>query len=245
MLNGVYAVFKRELKSYFHTPLAYVFLVIFLFLASASTFYMGHFFERNQADLSSFFNFHPWLYLFLIPALAMRLWAEERKAGTIELLFTLPIPLSASVLGKYLAALTFTGIALMLTFPVWLTVNYLGQPDNGVILASYIGSLALAAGYLAISSAISACTRNQVVAFVVSVVVCLLFLLCGFPLAIEILRSWVPEALLSTISNFSFLTHFTTISQGIIDVRDIVYFISLIATALFINATILELKKAD
>jgi ABC-2 type transport system permease protein len=171
-MNAVKAIFKREFAAYFATPLAYVFIVIFLFAMGAFTFYVGRFYDNGIADLSVFFGYHPWLYLFLVPAIGMRLWADERRTGTIELLLTLPIPIWATVLGKFLAAWAFTAVALALTFPVWITVNFLGNPDNGVILASYVGSLLMAGGYLAISAAISASTSNQVIAFVVSVVIC-------------------------------------------------------------------------
>ncbi|MBU2089874.1 MAG: ABC transporter permease, partial [Alphaproteobacteria bacterium] len=165
---GIWAIFKRELASYFATPLAYIFIVIFLVLSATFTFFMGGFFDRGQADLQAFFSFHPWLYLFLTPAVAMRLWAEERKSGTLELLLTLPVSVTATVLGKFLAAWVFTGIALALTFPIWITVNYLGNPDNGVILASYIGSFLMAGAYLALGSALAATTQNQVIAFVLT-----------------------------------------------------------------------------
>src|SRR5580700_3098091 len=164
-MRRTFAIFRRELSGYFATPLAYVFIVIFLVLAGALTFFLGNFFDRGQDDLVAFFSFHPWLYLVFIPALSMRLWAEERKSGTIELFLTLPISMSAAVLGKFLAAWAFAGIALALTFPFWITVNYLGSPDNGVILASYVGSFLLAGGYLAIGACISAATNNQVIAF--------------------------------------------------------------------------------
>ena len=180
-MRNVGVIMRRELGSYFATPLAYVFILIFLVLANAFTFYLGGFFERGQADLAPFFNFHPWLYLFLIPALAMRLWAEERKTGSIELLLTQPITLWEAVLGKFIAAWIFAALALALTFPIWITVNYLGTPDNGAILAGYVGSLLLAGGFLAIGSCMSALTRNQVIAFILGVVVCFVFLLAGFP----------------------------------------------------------------
>ncbi|MFM2287116.1 MAG: hypothetical protein RL684_259, partial [Pseudomonadota bacterium] len=183
-MNGTMTIFKRELHSYFATPVAYVFIVIFLLLSGAFTFYLGNFYERGQADLQPFFNFHPWLYLFLVPAVSMRLWAEERKSGTIELLLTLPVTMWQAVLGKFLAAWAFIGIALALTFPIWLTVNYLGSPDNGVIFASYLGSLLMAGAFLAIGSCLSASTRNQVVAFILTVVTCFLLLLAGFPLVL-------------------------------------------------------------
>jgi len=183
-MSPVKTVFRRELASYFATPVAYVFIVIFLVLAGAMTFYYGEFYERGRADLQPFFGFHPWLYLFLVPAIAMRLWAEERKSGTIELLLTLPITMWQAVLAKFLAAWAFVAIALALTFPIWFTVNYLGDPDNGVIVASYLGSLLMAGAFLAIGSCLSAATRNQVVAFILTVVICFLLLMAGFPLVL-------------------------------------------------------------
>lgn len=244
-MNNVWILFKRELSGYFATPIAYVFIVIFLFLSGIFTFYLGNFFVRNQADLLPFFSFHPWLYLFLIPALTMRLWAEERKSGTIELLLTLPMTMGQAVAGKFFAAWAFSGIALALTFPMWLTVNYLGEPDNGTVLAGYCGSFLMAGGFLAIGSCLSAITKNQVIAFVVTVVVCLAFVLSGFPLVLDFFRGWAPQFLVETISSFSFLTHYNAISRGVIDLRDFVYFITLIAFWLFANALIIELKKAD
>jgi ABC-2 type transport system permease protein len=243
-MTGTWTIFKRELAGYFATPVAYVFIVIFLFLTGIATFYIGNFFERAQADLKSFFLYHPWLYLFLIPAISMRLWAEERKSGTIELLMTLPVSLGGIVLGKFLAAWAFTGIALALTFPMWLTVNYLGNPDNGVIVASYIGSLFMAGGYLAIGGCISALTKNQVIAFVVSVVVCFIFTVSGAAIVLEFVGAWAPQFLVQAIASFSFLTHFNAITEGVIDVRDVVFFATLIAVWLFANAIVVDLKKA-
>jgi ABC-2 type transport system permease protein len=243
-VSQVWPVFKRELLGYFATPLAYVFIVIFLFATGALTFYLGAFYEAEQADLSRFFAFHPWLYLFLIPAISMRLWAEEAKQGTLELLLTLPIPVWASVLGKYLAAWAFTGIALALTFPIWITVNYLGDPDNGVILAGYLGSLFMAGAYLAIGAAISATTSNQVIAFVVAVLVSFLFTVSGLPLVIDFFAGWAPRILVDTIASFSFLTHFEAITQGVIDIRDIVFFVSLIALWLTVNTLVVSLRRS-
>jgi len=244
-MNGVVAVMKRELASYFATPIAYVFIVIFLVLASVFTFYLGNFYERGQADLAPFFTFHPWLFLFLVPALSMRLWAEERKSGSIELLMTLPIEVWQAVVGKFLAAWIFTGIAIALTFPVWITVNYLGEPDNGVILAAYIGSFLMAGGFLAVGSCISATTKNQVIAFILSVVACFLLLLAGFELVLNFFSGWTPQAVLDAIASLSFLTHFTNISKGVIDLRDLVYFALLIGVCLYANTVVLHLKKAD
>jgi len=244
-VSMIRALFRRELRSYFATPVAYVFIVIFLILSNTFTFYLGNFYERSQADLMPFFNFHPWLYLFLVPALSMRLWAEERKSGSIELLMTLPIELWQAVLGKYLAAWLFTALALALTFPIWITVNYLGDPDNGVILAAYIGSLLMAGGFLAVGSCISAATKNQVIAFILSVVACFVLLLAGFSMVLDLFSAWAPQALVDTIASLSFLTHFASISKGVIDVRDLVYFALLIGVMLYANAIVLELKKAD
>ncbi|HTT83510.1 MAG TPA: ABC transporter permease subunit [Rhizomicrobium sp.] len=242
-MRELLAVFKREFASYFATPLAYVFIVIFLFAMGTFTFYIGHFFENDTADLQVFFGFHPWLYLFLVPAISMRLWAEERRTGTMELLLTLPVPLWATVAGKYLAAWAFTGVALLLTFPIWITVNYLGHPDNGVILASYVGSFLMAGAYLAIGACISATTNNQVIAFVVSVVVCFLFTVAGAPLVLDFFRAWAPLALVNAVSSFSFLTHFAAISAGVIDLRDLIFFLSLIALFLAANVVVVDLKK--
>ena len=244
-MHHVGIIMRRELASYFATPLAYVFILIFLVLANAFTFYLGGFYERGQADLEPFFSFHPWLFLFLIPALSMRLWAEERKSGTIEVLMTQPLTLWEAVFGKYLAAWAFTALALALTFPLWLTVNYLGNPDNGAILAAYLGSLLLAGGFLAIGSCMSALTRNQVVAFILGVAACFLFLLAGFPLVLDVFRSWAPLALVDAIASLSFLTHFESIAKGVIDVRDLLYFAMLIGLFLLATVIALELRKAD
>ncbi len=242
-MKYVWPIFRREFAAYFATPLAYVFIVIFLFAMGAFTFYIGNFYSNGIADLSVFFGYHPWLYLFLVPAISMRLWAEERRTGTMELLLTLPIPLWATVLGKFLAAWAFIGIALVLTFPIWLTVNYLGAPDNGVILASYIGSFLMAGGYLAIGSAVSATTGNQVIAFVVSVVVCFLFTISGAPLVLDFFNGWAPLVLINAVASFSFLTHFIAITTGVIDLRDAVFFLSLIALFLAANVVIVDLKR--
>ena len=244
-LSPVSNVMRRELAGYFATPVAWVFIVIFLVMAGAFTFYIGAFYERGIADLDPFFTFHPWLYLFLVPAMAMRLWAEERRSGTIELLLTLPLTLWQAVLGKFLAAWLFVGLALLLTFPVWLTVNYLGDPDNGVIAAGYIGSWLMAGGFLAIGSCMSALTRNQVVAFILSVVVCFGFLVSGLPMITDLFSTWAPQSLLDAIADFSFLAHFATISRGVIDLRDLVYFSLVIVFWLLANTMVLEMKKAD
>ncbi len=239
------SIFRRELSAYFLTPIAYVFIVIFLMLSGVFTFYPGGFFERGQADMDSFFTFHPWLYLFLVPALSMRLWAEERKSGTIELLLTLPVTTTQVVLAKFVAVWVFVIVALVLTFPMWITVNILGDPDNGVVLAGYIGSALMAGGYLAIGACFSALTRNQVVAFILSIVVCLMFNLSGFPLVLDFFSGWVPELLLETIASFSFLTHFQAISRGVIDLRDLLYFVTILIFFLYANVIFVELKKAS
>ena len=244
-MNLIKALFLRELRSYFSTPVAYVFIVIFLLLMGTFTFYLGGFYERGQADLSGFFNYHPWLYLFLVPAISMRLWAEERKSGSVELLMTLPITAWQAVLGKFLAAWAFTGIALALTFPIWITVNYLGDPDNGAIFAAYIGSFLMAGSFLAIGSCLSAVTRNQVVAFVITVVVCFGFLLAGFPMVLDMFTGWAPQAVIDGVASLSFLTHFASIKKGVIDFRDLVYFALVTGAFLYANTIILQWKQAD
>ena len=243
-MGHIAVILRRELVSYFATPLAYVFIVIFLALAGSLAFFVGNFFDRGQADLQPFFTFHPWLYLVLIPALAMRLWAEERKSGTIELLLTLPISMTEAVLGKFLASWAFAGIALALTAPFWITVNYLGHPDNGVILASYIASFLMAGAFLAIGACLSALTKNQVIAFVVTAAVCFVFAVSGSPIVLGFIKGWAPEAMLGTVAGFSFLTHFNAIIRGVIDLRDAVFFLSVIAFFLYANAIIVDLKKA-
>ncbi|GMR14848.1 MAG: ABC transporter permease [Gammaproteobacteria bacterium] len=244
-MHGTSNILRRELTGYFATPVAYVFLVIFLVMTGIFTFYLGSFYERGFADLEPFFRFHPWLYLFLVPAISMRLWAEERRSGTIELLFTLPLTTVDAVLGKFLAAWLFIGLALVLTTPMWITVNYLGSPDNGAILAGYIGSWLMAGGFLAIGSCMSALTRNQVVAFILGVVVSFLFLLSGLPMVMNLFNGWAPQVLLDGIAGLSFFRHFADISKGVIDLRDLVYFALVIGFWLFANVLILEIKKAE
>ncbi len=242
--NGL-ILFRREFASYFATPLALVFIVIFLVAAGALTFGLGGFYVRGQADLAPFFNYHPWLYLLLMPALSMRLWSEERKSGTIELLMTLPITPWQAVIGKYLAAWAVAGLALVLTFPIWITVNYLGAPDNGAIVTGYIGSLLVAGGMLAIGACFSAATRNQVIAFIVTVVVCFLFLLSGFALVLDAFSGWAPQPVVDAVASLSFLTHFGSIANGVIDIRDLLYFAIVIGVWLIANAIVLDMKKAD
>lgn len=244
-IAGVRTIMQRELRAYFSTPVAWVFIVIFTVMAAAFTFYLGGFYQRGIADLEPFFRFHPWLYLFLVPALSMRLWAEERKSGTIELLLTLPVTLVEAIVGKFLAAWLFLGLALLLTVPIWFSVNYLGAPDNGVILAAYIGSWLMAGAFLAIGSCISALTRNQVVAFILSVVVCFGFLLSGLPIVLEAFRGWLPQVFVDGIANLSLISHFADISRGVLDLRDLVFFLLVIGFWLTANAIVLQLRKAD
>jgi ABC-2 type transport system permease protein len=239
------AIFRRELSGYFATPLAYVFIVIFLVLAGVLTFFVGNFFDRGQADLQSFFTFHPWLYLVLIPALSMRLWAEERKSGTIELFLTLPIRLSEAVIGKFLAAWCFAGIALLLTFPFWITVNVLGDPDNGVILAGYLASWLMAGAVLAIGAAVSAATKNQVIAFVVTAALVFVLAVAGTPAVLGLLQGRAPNGVIRAVAGASLFGHFTAITRGVVDLRDLVYFVSIMAAFLAANAVLIDLKKAD
>lgn len=245
MTGGTAAIFRRELAGYFATPVAFVFIIIFLLLNGIFTFYVGGFFERGQADLRPFFMFHPWLYLLLMPAIAMRLWAEERRSGSIELLLTLPVHLYEVVLGKFLAAWCFTAIALALTFPIWITVNYLGKPDNGAIVAAYVGSWLMAGGFLAIGMCLSAATRNQVIAFITAALVGFVFLLAGFPLVLDLVRGVLPQPIVDAIASLSFFTHFEAISKGVIDLRDLVYFAALIIFWLAATALVLDMKKAE
>lgn len=244
-LQRLPALLKRELGSYFATPLAYVFIVIFLMLSGFFTFKLGNFFARGQADLSAFFTFHPWLYLILVPPLAMRLWAEERKSGTIELLMTLPITVADAVLGKFLAAWLFTALALALTFPIWMTVNYLGNPDNGVVLAAYLGSWLMAGAFLAVGSCLSAASKNQVIAFILTVSVCFVFVIIGYPLFLDLLYGWIPDWLVQALASLSFITHFQSISRGVLDWRDLLFFVLFISCWLLATVIVIELKKAD
>ena len=239
------AIFKRELAAYFATPLAFIFMVIFLMLSGIFSFYMGDFYQRGQADLQSFFTFHPWLYLILVPAIAMRLWAEERRSGTMELIMTLPVPRWIWVLGKFSAGWVFIGLNLLLTFPMWLTVNYLGSPDNGVILAGYFGSWLMAGGFLAISCCMSALSKSQVIAFVMSLLVCFLFTMSGYALVLDAFYGWAPLWMIDGIANISFLSHFDSIAKGVISLRDMLYFISVIVTWLAANTLLIDMNKAE
>jgi ABC-2 type transport system permease protein len=243
-LGNIKAIAKRELGGYFSSPVAYVFIVIFLLLAGFFTFMAGGFFERGQANLESFFLWHPWLFLFLVPAVGMRLWAEERRVGTMELLLTMPITSWQAILGKFLASWGFLILAMILTFPVWITVNYLGSPDNGVIFAAYIGSLLMAGAYLAISCMTSAMTRNQVVSFIISVVCCLFLILCGFPPVTNLLLRLDSPRLVEIVSSFSVITHFEGFTKGILDSRDIIFFLSIIGFSLFTTGVIIRGHRA-
>ena len=243
-MRNVWIVARRELAGYFSTPLATVFLVIFLAAAAAVPFFFGGFIESRQADLTSFFSFHPWLFLVLVPAIGMRLWAEERRIGTIEILMTLPVTVWQAVLGKFLAAWAFTALALALTFPMWITVNFLGDPDNGVVVASYIASLLVAGAFLALTAAISAATKSQVIAFVLSVSAGFLLLVAGLDFVLAFVRGWASQYVVDLIASFSVLTHFFTIAKGVLDARAVVFLVSLIALFLFVNKEVVELNKA-
>lgn len=244
-MSPMQAVIKRELQGYFSTPIAYVFIVIFLILSGVFAFYLGGLFERNQADLLPFFQFHPWLYLFLVPAVSMRMWSEERRSGNIELLMTLPVRQRDLVLGKFLSAWLFVGIALVLTFPIWISINYLGNPDNGLIFASYIGSLLLAGSFLAIGSCISVANKNQVIAFILTATICFLFLLAGLPMVLDFFSGWLPQSLVDSIASTSFLTHYSSINKGVLDLGDLFYFSLVISVWLYATSIVLDMKKAD
>ena len=244
-LNKTYIILDRELKGYFRTPLASIFLLVFLALSSGMTFFLGRFFERDQADLTAFFSWHPWLFLVLMPAIGMRLWAEERRSGTIELLITLPVTNTQLVVGKFLASWIFTLIALILTMPIWITVNYLGEPDNHVILISYVGSWLMAGAFLALTSCLSALTKNQVIAFIISSISGFVLIMAGFNLVLSAVRSWSPNWITETISSMSFLSHFTRIQMGVFDLSTLVFFISMMILCLWINVQLVQVKKAD
>jgi ABC-2 type transport system permease protein len=243
-MNLIWILFRREFMSYFSTPVAYVFIVFFLGLLGAMTFFLGSFFERGQADLAPFFAFHTWLYLLLIPAISMRLWSDERKTGTIELLLTLPVSATQAVIAKFLAAWAFAAIAVALTFPFWITVNYLGEPDNGVIVAGYVGSLVMVGAYLAIGSCLSSASKNQVIAFVLAVLVSLLFTVSGTPLVLELVSSWAPTLVIDVIAGLSFIANFDAISKGVLDLVNLIYFLSVMVLFLFVNVILVNLLKA-
>jgi len=242
--SNIRTIAKRELAGYFDSPVAYVFIVIFLLLAGFFTFTFGAFFDRGEASLGSFFMWLPWLFLFLVPAVGMRLWSEERRSGTVELLLTFPVTPWQAIVGKFLASWVFIAIALVLTFPVWLTVNWLGDPDNGVILAGYVGALLLAGAYLAVSCMTSAMTRNQVVSFIVAVVICLALVLVGFSPVTDLVARWASAWFVEGVAAFSVLTHFDGFQKGVLDSRDVVFFASVIGFALFATSVILRTHRA-
>jgi ABC-2 type transport system permease protein len=242
--SNIKTIMKRELGGYFTSPIAYVFLVIFLLLTVFFTFTVGNFFERGEASLVSFFTWHPWLYLFLVPAAGMRLWSEERRLGTMELLLTMPITTWQAIVGKFLASWLFLALALALTFPVVITVNYLGDPDNGVIISGYVGSLLLAGSYLSISCMTSALTRNQVISFIVSVMICLFLILAGYTPVTDLLVRWANPVVVDVIAAFSVMTHFEGFQRGVLDIRDTVFFASVIGFALFTTGVIIRNQRA-
>ena len=243
-MNHILTIAKREVRGYFSSPVAFVFIVIFLLLSGFFTFMVGGLFERGEASLQAFFAWHPWLYLFLVPAVGMRMWSEERRLGTIELLLTMPITPWQAIVGKFLASWVVVALALALTFPIAITVNYLGHPDNGVIIAGYIGSLLMAGAYLAITAMTSAMTRNQVVSFIVSVVLALFLILAGYPPVTNMLVSWASPWLVDGIAAFSVMTHFESIQKGVLDSRDILFFLSVIIFSLFTTGVIIRAHRA-
>ena len=243
-MRPIFLVFRREFAAYFATPVAAVFLVVFLALSAGMTFLVSGFFDRGQAELSGFFFWHPWLYLVLMPAIAMRLWAEERRSGTIELLMTLPVEPWKIVVGKWLAAWAFAGLALVLTMPLWITVNLLGSPDNGVILSSYLGSWLMAGAFLALAEAISALSKSQVLAFITATAVSFLFVMAGFDLVISVVRSWAPAFLIDAVRSMSFFSHFQHITDGVLELPSIIFFVSLTVFCLWLNVRAIEVKKA-
>jgi ABC-2 type transport system permease protein len=243
-MRAGFIIARRELASYFATPVAVVFIVIFLALQGALTFNLGNFFSRNQADLQPFFTFLPWVLLLLVPALTMRMWAEERRSGTIELLLTLPIAAWQAVLGKFLAAWAFCAIAIALTFPFIITVNYLGSPDNGVIASGYVGALLLAGAFLSIGAAVSACTKNQVIAFVLAVALCFLVVVSGTPLVTEFLSRNAPD-IAEIARRISVADRYQSFSRGVIEARDMVYFVSFMIFFLFLNTVVIDHTRAD
>jgi ABC-2 type transport system permease protein len=243
--QNIKTIAKRELGAYFASPVAYVFIVIFLLLAGFFTFMAGGFFERNQANLNSFFVWHPWFYLFLVPSVGMRLWSEERRMGTMELLLTMPVTTWQAIIGKFLASWLFLLLALVLTFPVFITVNYLGNPDNGVIVAAYLGSWLLAGSYLAISCMTSALTRNQVISFILSVVICLLLILAGWPPITRFLDTFTENPrFVEAVAAFSVMTHFEGFQRGVLDTRDVVFFLVLMVFSLFTTSVIIRSHRA-
>ncbi len=242
--SNIKTIAKREIAGYFSSPVAFVFIVIFLLLSGFFTFMVAGFFQRGEANLMPFFTWHPWLYLFLVPAVGMRMWSEERRLGTIELLLTMPVTTWQAIVGKFLASWAVIALALALTFPVVWTVNYLGSPDNGVVLAGYIGSLLMAGAYLSISAMTSAMTRNQVVSFILAVVLSLFLILCGWPPVTDLLVQWAKPWLVDGVAAFSVMTHFESIQKGVLDSRDILYFLSVIVFSLFTTGVIIRAHRA-
>ena len=243
-LSNIKTIAKREIAGYFSSPVAFVFIVIFLLLSGFFTFMVAGFFDRGEANLMPFFTWHPWLYLFLVPAVGMRMWSEERRLGTIELLLTMPVTTWQAIVGKFLASWAVIALALLLTFPVVATVNYLGNPDNGVVLAGYIGSLLMAGAYLSISAMTSAMTRNQVVSFIVAVVLSLFLILAGWPPVTDLLVQWAKPWLVDGVAAFSVMTHFESVQKGVLDSRDILYFLSVIVFSLFTTGVIIRAHRA-
>ena len=239
-MSQITPVFKREFLGYFRSPVAYVFLIVFLMASVGLAFFVGQFFRANQASMESYFVFHPWLFLFLIPAAGMRLWSEEKRTGTIELLFTLPLTTLEAVLGKFLAAWAFLTLAILLSFPMAITAGYLGDPDWGVIASSYLGSILMAGSYLGVCSLTSALTKNQVISFVLSVISCLVLVFLGWSIFNNVLSAVLPVWAVDLVANFSFVTHFDAFTKGIIDPKDVVFFLSLTGFTLFLNVVALE-----
>ncbi|MEM7775190.1 MAG: ABC transporter permease subunit [Pseudomonadota bacterium] len=244
-LQTIRLIFEREFRGYFATPLAAIFLVVFLALSTGLAFFVSGFFARGQADLSSFFTWHPWLFLILMPAIGMRLWAEERRSGTIELLMTLPVQTWELVVGKFLAGWAFTGVGLLLTLPMWITINYLGSPDNGVIFGSYVGSWLMAGAFLALATCVSAFTKSQVIAFIVATILGFLLVMAGYDLVLAGIRGWAPTFLVDIVQSLSFISHFGRLSRGVIELPTLIFFLSMIALCLWINIQIVDLKKAS
>ncbi len=244
-MNAIISIFKREFSGFFSSPVAYIFITIFLILSGVFTFLFGGLYERGQADLQSFFNFHPWLYLFLVPAISMRIWSEERKSGSIELLMTLPLSAWQIMLGKFFAAWFVLAICLVLTFPIWITVNYLGTPDNGIILSAYLGSWLMSGAFLAIGICMSACTRNQIVAFITAITVSFLYVFIGSPVLIELFQNWASNALIDAVSMLSFLSHFDNMAKGVLALDDVMFYLINIIMWLFAGYIIIEQKKAS
>ena len=236
----IWTIAKRELVGYFNSPVAYVFIVIFLLLNGFFTFMLGNYFLRGEANLNAFLMWHPWLYLFLVPAAGMRLWAEERRVGTLELLLTMPIAAWQAIVGKFLACWVFIGLSLFLTFPVVVTTSYLGDPDLGAMISGYVGSFLLAGAYLAVTVMTSAMTRNQVISFILSVVICFFLILAGWEPVTDLMVRWAPDWLVSTVASFSVMPHFMQFQRGVIDLRDLLFFGSVIAFCLFCTSVVLR-----